>query len=251
MEWHELRGLLDQPQRLKSEVEVLRKAKGLSEEMKGFIALYDHFHGDVSKIKNYLTTSGEYIQQPIERKKTHWSQWNKIAAVSLIVILSVIGYVLFRPLPISEKQTKKLVVEYLIEPGIPVYMSQHPKLSWQKVMFPYKKGAYKQALHELNKLEKSAPQNDTVLYFIGVLSNKMKNLKKANLYFKRTIAVKSFYSYRAHFYLAKMAWEAGRKQMAHNKLIELKTCDDPTVQQAVHAFLNDHPLNAENSGKKE
>ena len=251
MEWYKLKELLDQPERLKSEVEVLRKATNLSEELNGFIALYDHFAGDVEKIKTYLNTSEVYIQRSQIQKKTIRSQAFKIAAISIVICLSLVGYLLFRPLPDTGQPTQKLAVDYLIEPGIPVYMSEHPILPWQKVMFPYKKGAYKSALKELEKIEKLAPQNDTVFYFKGVLNAKLKNTLVASEHFKRTIKVNSIFSFRAQFYLAKIDWESGNKQKAYKKMNELKMCNDPTVQQAVHSFIKDHPLNVESTGKKE
>jgi hypothetical protein len=49
-----LKDLLNHPGQLKVEVEKLRSDANQSEEIKGFIALYDVLDGDSLKIKNYL-----------------------------------------------------------------------------------------------------------------------------------------------------------------------------------------------------
>jgi hypothetical protein len=245
MEWPNLRLYLDQPEKLKQEVDLLRKLDNLPDEISGFIELYDHFQGDTFKITHYLSTSQKYIQQP-RPKKTYNSEWKKIAAVCLMACLTIVGYKLFRPAPTFSHHTQTTENEFLIEPGIPLFLSKQPKIPWQRVMFPYKKGAFMKALNELDKLEKLNQQNDTIFYFKGILNDRLHHIAEAKYYFTRTCEVNSVFVNRAQFYLAIIDWKSGDKHKAYKKIIELKHCNDPSVQQAVYAFLKAYSLRRKN-----
>ena len=81
----ELIRLLDYPTFLAEKIRQLKTQESTSEEIAGFIVLYDQCNGDIQKIKNYLVVSKQKITEK-SLPKIHRLRWMKYAAVFAVIL---------------------------------------------------------------------------------------------------------------------------------------------------------------------
>lgn len=182
----ELIRLLDYPTFLSEKIRELKTQESTSEEIAGFIVLYDQCHGDVQQIKNYLVVSKQKITEK-SLPKIHRLRWMKYAAV-FTVILGVGTYL------ITSKSTKNYYKTYAdSDPGLPVFMSieKHALDQW---MLTYKDQNYPKALKTGIELLKENPTNDTIQYYIGVIQLELNHPMQAELYFSKINTQKSIFA---------------------------------------------------------
>ncbi len=129
-------------------------------------------------------------------KSTNNSKYIKYAAV-LLPITFVLGYFINRSL------TNKESIEqfYNREEGLPNYMGAE-KTNWDNLMELYRADKMKEAFVVTEQILVQKPQNDTAIYFHGVISYELKNYKIAKTeYTKITHNKKSIFYYDAAFRL--------------------------------------------------
>ena len=189
----ELIRLLDYPTFLAEKIKDLKKNTSNSEEVDGFIFLYDQYHGDTLKIKNYLQKSKDKITR--NQAKIIRFSWMKYAAIFL-VILGVSTY-----FTLSKSPTNYYATYAEKDPGLPVFMSinKHKLDNW---MLDYKDQHYKKALHEGFILTKENPTNDTINYFLGVIQLELNQPKNAYKTLKKITTESSIYLERSTFLIA-------------------------------------------------
>ena len=88
------------------------------------------------------------------------------------------------------------------DPGLPTAMSSSDNFAFYDAMVNYKRGDYKMAIQKWEQLEKQAPQNDTLSYFLGVANLADKNADEAITYLQKTVQnPKSVFVKDANYYL--------------------------------------------------
>jgi tetratricopeptide (TPR) repeat protein len=234
MELKELKILLNNPQKLKIVVEELRLKPNLKEEVKGFIVLYDAFHGDCNRILVYLeeTNSRFKIKQP-----RFSNSYLKFAAGFLLII--GIGSLFYLNKTETQK-IKRLEIsksDVFIEPGIPTFLDENKTLAWENLMFAIKKESSKKAIQEWKKIEKVAPDNDTVLYFGGIVYSNDNQFDKAIQYFDKNLTKNSTYNDRAAYFIAICFWKKKQIKKAKEIFITLENSKDLNIQSAVREHL--------------
>lgn len=182
----ELIRLLDYPTFLSEKIRQLKTLESTSEEVDGFIVLYDQCNGDIQQIKNYLVVSKQKITEK-SLSKIRRLRWMKYAAV-FAVILGVGTYL------ITSKSTKNYYKTYAdSDPGLPVFMSIEKRVLDQW-MLTYKDQNYPKALKTGIELLKENPTNDTIQYYIGVIQLELNHPMQAELYFSKINTQKSVFS---------------------------------------------------------
>lgn len=238
MKLNELKILLNYPDQLKIEVEKLRSDITQSEEIKGFIELYDAFAGDTSRIKDYLEQTEFSIKNIIPKKRKSISILKYAAVFAVIVGITTFIYTTSRKNnKISEQ---KIVSKYLYkDPGIPIYMSEETKINWGELMFAIENESSQKAVQVWQKIEKVAPKNDTVLYYGGIVHRNNLMQKLALQYFKKNLKTESVFHDESTYYIAIQEWEKGNKKKAKALLIKIQYCKNPDLKQFVGLNLKE------------
>lgn len=238
MELNELKILLHHPDQLKIEVEKLRSDNTQSDEIKGFIALYDAFEEDTSKIKDYLEQTEYSIKNVIPKKRKSISILKYAAVFAVLVGITTFIYSNSRKnIKISEQ---KIVSKNLYkDPGIPIYMSEETKINWGELMFAIENESSQKAVQVWQKIEKVAPKNDTVLYYGGIVHRNNLMQITALRYFKKNLKTESVFHEQSLYFIAINDWENGKISDAKSKLSKLKNAENLDVRQAVHLNLKE------------
>jgi len=240
MELKDLKALLEHPNQLQLELEKLRSDVHLSEEIKGFIVLYDSFDGDCEAIKNYLSTTEKLILAPSQSKIIPFSSLKYAAGFALLIGIGGFLYYYSTTNPatnLSSKNAKKKDV--FTEPGIPIFMGENPKIEWGNLMFAIEEESTEKAISEWQKIQKLAPKNDTVLYFGGIVYFNDNQIQKAEKFFKRNRQIQSTYNDRSLYFIAMIDWKRNRRAEAKKKLLQLSSTSDEALKKAVKIHLKD------------
>ena len=244
MEIKDLKKLLDNPTQLHVEIEKLRSDATVSEEMKGFIVLFDSFEGDCEVIKNYLITTEKQILAPLQAKLTSFSFLKYAAGIALLIGLGGYFYYSTSANNLTSKTFNKK--ELFVEPGIPIYMGETPKIAWEKLMFAIKKESTSKAIIEWQKIQKIAPENDTVLYFGGFVYFNANQIQKAEKYFKKNRQIKSTYNDRSLYFLAMIDWKRNKREEAKKKFRQLTSSTDLELKKAAKNRIDEIDYSSQN-----
>ncbi len=238
MELNQLKDLLNHPNQLKVEVEKLRFDSTQSEEIKGFIALYDVLDGDSLKIKNYLKETESSIKNIIPKNIKLFSIFKYAATFLILIGIASLFYLNFLS---SNKiiEHKKMSKNLFKDPGIPIFMSEETKINWAELMFAIENESSKKALQVWGEIEKDAPKNDTVLYYGGIVHRNNLQMNKALLYFKANLKTESVFHDQSLYFIAINDWEMGNTSEAKSKLSKLKNSTNLDVRQAVRLNLKE------------
>ena len=231
MEIKDLKKLLDNPAQLQVEIEILRTNANVSEEINGFIVLYDSFEGDCKAIKKYLSSTETQILAPLQAKSTAFSFLKYAAGIAFLIALG--GYFYFYSTPKNNLTSKTAdKKELFVEPGIPIYMGETSKIAWEKLMFAIKKESTSKAISEWQKIQKIAPENDTVLYFGGLVYFNANQIQKAEKYFKQNRLIQSTYNDRSLYFIAMIDWKRNKREVAKKKFQQLTSSTDLELKKA-------------------
>ena len=238
MEIKELKKLLDNPTQLQVEIEILRSNTNVSEESKGFIVLYDSFEGDCKAIKKYLSSTETQILAPLQAKSTSFLFLKYAAGIAFLIGLG--GYFYYYSTPANNLTSKTAnKKELFVEPGIPIFMGENPKIEWGNLMFAIEKENTEKAIAEWQKIQKLAPENDTVLYFGGLVFFNANQIQKAEKYFKQNRQIQSTYNERSLYFIAMIDWKRNKREDAKKKLLQLTSTSDEALKKAVKIHLKD------------
>jgi hypothetical protein len=239
MELNDLKILLQNPEQLKNVIEKLRLDQTQSEQNKGFIALYDHFNGNSTELIKYIEDSERVITSPLNYQNVSF-RYIKYAVVFLI--LTGIGSLIYFNYPKSNN--KIVITDLYTDPGIPIYMSHETRINWAELMFAIQEKTPLQAKEIWIKIQKKAPQNDTTIYYGGIVYKNLNDSKKANYYFHKNLKRESVFHDQSRYFIAIAAWEHGRLTEAKKLLKELIYAENLDIREAVRKHLkNDFSSN--------
>ena len=149
---------------LKKEVEVFRQSV-LAIKMNAF-----------KKSLQNIAESGEEIPKI---KSYRWLY----AAASVVVLLSVGWYFFLR-----SSESDRLFAQYAtVDPGLPVPMSATDNFAFHDAMVDYKNEQYDKAINKWSSLLQTSPQNDTLIYYIGMSHFNSTDYSKAISYFDQVV----------------------------------------------------------------
>jgi tetratricopeptide (TPR) repeat protein len=233
MELKDLKALLEHPNQLQLELEKLRSDAHLSEEIKGFIVLYDSFEGDCEAIKNYLSTTEKQILEPSQSKIIPFSILKYAAGFALLIGLGGFLYYYSTTNPETNLSSKNATEkDVFTEPGIPIFMGENPKIEWGSLMFAIEEESTEKAINEWQKIRKIAPENDTVLYFGGIVYFNDNQIQKAEKFFKRNRQIQSTYNDRSLYFIAMIDWKRNKREEAKKKFQQLTSSTDLELKKA-------------------
>ncbi len=126
--------------------------------------------------------------------------------IAAVVILFAVGSFWF----FNASSNEKIYDNYFKpDPGLPTMMATSDDYTFYDAMVNYKQGDYKTAISKWEKLEKLSPNNDTLIYFLGVAHLADKHIDKALSYLEKSsetttsVFVEDAYYYLALVYLKK------------------------------------------------
>ncbi len=238
MELYELKILLHHPDQLKIEVEKLRSDNTQLEEIKGFISLYDAFDGDASKVKDYLEQTEFSIKNAIPKKRKSISIL-KYAAVFLVFV-GITTFIFNNSRKNNEILNQKTLSKNIYrDPGIPIYMSRDTKINWGELMFAIENESPEKAIQVWEKNQKNAPENDTLLYYGGIVYRNSSQSRKANFFFNENLKIQSVFNEQSLYFIAIYQWEQGNKVKARNIFTELQHAKNLDIKQAASFHLKE------------
>lgn len=180
-------------------LEELKNSNPTDEALLGAKLLLEENNWDYTVLKKAFTTTEDRIERVASQTKpTYKKNYLKYAAV-LLPIAFVLGYFVNQ----SQSLTNKPDIEqfYIKEEGLPNYMGTE-KTNWDALMELYRANKMKKAFVVSQQILVKKPQNDTAVYFHGVISYELKNYKIAKTYYtKITQNPESVFYYDAVFRL--------------------------------------------------
>ena len=138
------------------------------------------------------------------------------------------------------------ITNVFIEPGIPIFMGEKPKIEWGNLMFAIEEESTEKAITEWKKIQRFAPENDSINYFGGLVYFNANQLKTAEKYFKQNLKVQSTYNDRSLYFLAILDWKRNKKAEAKKKLLQLTSTSDLELKKAVKINLKDIDYDSQN-----
>ncbi len=167
--------------------------------------LYQSIHHGI-KVHNitqfkqaFSAIDDELDQQEAPIIQTNFSRVLKLAIGSVAASILIAFIIYFFQ---DDSANQQLAATYWEEDrGVPSLMGQTTNLSLNEAMYLYKEGDYATAMKRINSLKETHPQNDTLIYYAGIISYKLENYRSAIHAFKR-ISAHSVYHEKAEFRLA-------------------------------------------------
>lgn len=178
-------------------LEQLKNSQPSDEALLGAKFLLEKNNWDYTVLKKAFAKMEEKVdlvasQTKLKNNRTYF----KYAAV-LLPITFVLGYFIIE----SFNNNQNIEAFYLKEEGLPNYMGTE-KTNWNPLMELYRANKMKEAFAISQQILTQKPQNDTAIYFHGVISYEQKNYKTAKTdYTKITQNKKSVFYYDAAFRL--------------------------------------------------
>jgi len=231
----QLINLLDHPIEFNIQLEKLQSKNDRTEEEEGFLELLSFYGNDFQKIKSYLAKSKIEITANSKKQKVTpiFSKLQKYAAV-FIVIIGVGGFTFW----MSNQNNQEITFEQTFEePGLPNYMSSKSSSSWESSMYAYKKKEYLKAAALLKEIEPIKINNDTLIYFKGVVSYYNNDKKDAEINLKISSSSNSVFKDRSLYYLALLSLENNNVAKAITILKKLINSNDIDIKEASRSCL--------------
>ena len=165
--------------------------------------------------QNLQKTLDGYHAEIKEEPQKKWlsREWLALAA-SLVILIGVSTWAILNN---SNSPEKVFSSNFKPDPGLPTTMGTSSDYDFYHGMVNYKRKEYAEAIHRWESLYAAHPDNDTVVYFLGVANLANGNARQAEKYLQLAKKEsKSVFSEEIRFYLA-LALLKG------NKIEEAKT----------------------------
>lgn len=177
-------------------LEELKNSNPTDDALLGAKMLLEANNWDYTVLKKAFAKTEERINQIASKPQKNSVSYWKYAAV-LIPIALVLGYF------VNSSLTPKDSIEqyYTKEEGLPNFMGTETN-NWQNLMELYRANKMKETFVVSSELLAQKPQNDTAIYFHGVIGYELKNYQVAKTDFSRIAQNKqSVFYYDATFRL--------------------------------------------------
>jgi TolA-binding protein len=174
--------LLDQPELLQKEIAQLRSKTNNSEELIGFIVLYDQLNGDPTAIKRYFKESEVEFEKKVRTPFQIipiFPLFQKVAVI-LVLILCIGGvfYATFN----SQNETKDLSLNEKKTFSKALSTNVHPQI--EQALHFFKNKNYHRTITSLKSLSPTIAKSDTIRYLLAVSYFHKKKYSEASTLFK-------------------------------------------------------------------
>jgi tetratricopeptide (TPR) repeat protein len=157
--------LLDDPEKLRALVENHRGEDCSDVAVQGFLAFYDSMDGDCEKIKHQILVNQNVILRPLTKETKRFSPMKVLRYAAVIAVL--IGSGVFYNW--NSNSSPKVLKNTYKDPGLPNFMGTTTKHSLAEIMFYYRKKEYKKAGQLADVCLSENQENDTLIYYSGLL----------------------------------------------------------------------------------
>jgi tetratricopeptide (TPR) repeat protein len=185
------------PQERMRILEKLKNSQPTDEALLGAKMLLEENNWDYNVLKKAFAKT----EDRVEILAFHTKQKNNRTYLKYAAVLLPIAFVLGYFINASFKNEQNIEAFYIKEEGLPNYMGEE-KTNWNLLMELYRANKMKEAFAISQQIVTQKPQNDTAVYFHGVISYELKNYKIAKIdYTKITQNKESVFYYDAAFRL--------------------------------------------------
>lgn len=186
----------------------------INNQFKLYLTIVNRIKSD-AEIKATLKARFKKIDSKQRRKP--WFLWGIAASLTGIIFIAFL-------IGVSKSQLKNNIAQFVIlEPGIPITMSNEDSGTWPSIMQLYKQQEYSKAFIAIER----KPVSDTSLYFSGIfkeLDNKKNEAIK--IYQQLNIAnINSIFNDKATYRLAILLWEKEDYKTAKSLLNNISNND--------------------------
>ncbi len=157
----------------------------------------------------------EIVEEP--KKKWQSPSWLALAA-SVLILISVSIWAIFSS---GNSSQKVFAANFKPDPGLPTTMSTSSNYDFYYGMVNYKRKEYSEAISRWETLYAANPENDTVIYFLGVANLANGNARQAKKYLQsaKEKPESAFYE-DAQYYLALALLKENKIEEAKQALAE-------------------------------
>jgi hypothetical protein len=161
---------LRDPARSKAAIEELMNLQTDKEEIKGLKLFLMQNNGDTESLWIFFDRNKN---KTFEKKQWQFKSFAQIGiAASVIVLVGLAISFLIKD--------ESIIAKYgVYDPGLPVLMSSANSHEMGNWMQEYKAGNFEQALEKGNELLIKEPENDTILYYQGVIHMQLTHIESA------------------------------------------------------------------------
>jgi len=178
-------------------LETLKNSEPKEEALQGAKMLLEQNNWDYTQLKKAFAKA----ETRIDTLATTTQRATKINYIKYAAVLLPIAFALFYFINNSINHKQNLDQWYPKEEGLPNYMGTE-KTNWDGLMELFRANKMKEAFVVSERILALKPQNDTAIYFHGVISYELKNYKTAKTdYNKITLNKESVFYYDATFRL--------------------------------------------------
>jgi tetratricopeptide (TPR) repeat protein len=172
------------PQERARILEILKNTTPKEESLLGAKMLLADNNWDYTALKNAFETTTNHIEQIASTSPKPRYTYLKYAAV-LLPLTFIFGYFI----TITYMTKENIDQYYPKEEGLPNFMSPE-KTNWDSLMILYRARNMKEAFLVSEEILAKKPQNDTAIYFHGIIGYELKNYTVAQKEYLKIAAMK-------------------------------------------------------------
>lgn len=160
--------------------------EGLKDELEAYKLIIEGVRQDSQEeeLKEFLKGVDKRIELPLKKEYKMPINWQVIVAASIAIAIGMFWFAS------SNKQNRIADQFYFPDSGFPVYMSQEADMN--VLMNAFKTGDYQSAAAIVSELKENDPQNDTILYYSGVIAYELEDYDAAIRHFKNVMTPSEF-----------------------------------------------------------
>lgn len=223
-ELDKLINLLDHPEQLRMRIHYLKNSgHPLEDEVDGFIQFYDTHAGNCKLIKERLKLQENKLFTQLPVKKINWILIGTAASLMIILGTSTLFF-------LFKQQSKIPLNKPYEEIGLPNFMGENlfSKINWKEIMVLYKTNQFPKIISISNPAK-----NDTITYFQGVASFKLKNYKNGIQLFNE-VETKSDFFNKSLYFKALCYYQLNKIAAFEKTISEIKLeVNDPAFNEKV------------------
>jgi tetratricopeptide (TPR) repeat protein len=144
----------------------------------------------------------------VKKTKTPAPAYTMLLVAASIAVLITASYFFLTPDKFKFKEFEER------DQGMPVLMSGEGQDKFSKSMVQYKRGNFTEAKKALEMLMAESPDNDTVIYYLGVTNYEIKNYDAALDYFQRVLKTDNFFREKTEYRIGLNFLRLNRQQAA-------------------------------------
>ena len=221
------------PQERARILEILKNTTPKEESLLGAKMLLANNNWDYTALKNAFETTANHIEQLASTSPKPRYTYLKYAAV-LLPLAFLVGYFITT----TYKSKEDIDQYYPKEEGLPNFMSPE-QTNWDSLMVLYRAHKMKEAFIVSEEILAQKPQNDTAIYFHGIIGYELKNYTIAQKEYLKIAAMKeSVFYYDGLFRLGFALKNRNENKAAQLQFEKIATDSNNPYNQNAKVVLN-------------